>query len=190
MRRFLLPIAGVLVAAACGASAPAASDQGWAPIEHNLWRNGAGDIGLREWVATEQEARVSYLTVLGHSGVPLKDALDLASFKHLGAGFYADKDRLYHHYEMAGGGEFRPFANADLATFEVLSDCYARDASSVFTARGTALVDVDPQSFRTHEHAGCFAKDRRGYFFWGDRFELDASSSSHERKAVAVLDQL
>ncbi len=166
-------------------------EQGWKPLGHNLWRNAAGDIAFRTEEMTEEDIGiVHYRKELCCDGPALKDAIDLGSFQRMKGSFYRDKDHIYHHFLMADGGTFSRLEKVDTPSFQVITGCYARDKNAIYTDKARVVSDADPASFYTTEEAGCFAKDKTGYFFWDDRIGSMDELDEHGRKAIQLLGPL
>lgn len=162
--------------------------QNWKPAGV-LWKSDSGEIAFRTQEMTEEGITIDhYLTHLcGDEGAPLKDVVDLPSFRTFqGSSFYRDDRRIFHHLSMADGGVFCVLEDVDVASFRVLTGCYARDKAGIYTDKGRK-VDADPGSFVTMDAAGCYAKDRGGYFAWGERLSPGAELDDVARKAIEML---
>ena len=137
-----------------------------------------------------------YLTRLGCradtdcEGVPLKRGIDRETFRHLKpSSYWRDKNSVFHHYDESSGGFLRRMVDVDEKSFRIVG-CYAQDMNSVYTDRGEKVLDVDRSSFYTTESAGCFAKDRDGYFFHGDRLDSIDQLDGQERAFIKQLGKM
>ena len=89
---------------------------------------------------------------------------------------------------MFGGGFFCKIPEADVSTFEIIGD-YAKDKNYIFGANG--IMDaVDYETFKTCDDCGCFAKDKNGYYFWGDKFDLNDITDKETLKIINKLKKL
>lgn len=184
----------LLLIAACRSEAPPASvpavgaPQPWTAIGHDLFRNAAGDLAFRTPSATEVGLSPDqFLVRLCGDGPPLKDALDVQTFHGAGGPFYADRQRVYLHLTMAGGGSFCAMDGVDASSFRV-TGCYGRDASAVYTEKGERLVGVDLATFQTRDDVGCLARDRAGLLRYGQRVRALADLDEAERRAAGLLE--
>ncbi len=164
----------------------------WKHLKCGLWINKNGDIGLKDSEVIGLEGQIwteYYITHLGYD-VPLKDVIDTLTFRELGSTFYKDKKHIYHFYAMAYGGTFNIYEEADYNSFIVLNDFYAKDKNSIYEMRKGKLDDVDYATFRTSKEAGNFAKDKYGYFQWGDRISKEDLQDPEIQKGIKILDKL
>jgi len=90
---------------------------------------------------------------------------------------------------MAGGGNFWIVKEADVKTFKVIGDCYAKDKNHIFGERAMEMKLIDYKTFRTKKGIGCFAKDKAGYYFWDSKLNLD-KLDEYEKKAVDILKKI
>jgi hypothetical protein len=165
----------------------------WKQLKCGLWLNRNGDIGYKTQRVVCSDGLMSvedYITRFGFDeNPPLKDIIDTTSFVDLGNTFYKDKNHIYHHYAMSGGGSFYIFEDADYQTFAILGDCYAKDKKHIFESRAGILTNVDYASFKTKAgNAGCVAKDKNGYIIWGDRVKLEEIQDEVLLQAIKELD--
>jgi hypothetical protein len=165
----------------------------WKQLKCGLWLNRNGDIGYKTQRVVCSDGLMSvedYITRFGFDeNPPLKDIIDTTSFVDLGNTFYKDKNHIYHHYAMSGGGSFYIFEDADYQTFAILGDCYAKDKNHIFESRAGILTNVDYASFKTKAgNAGCVAKDKNGYIIWGDRVKLEEIQDEVLLQAIKELD--
>jgi hypothetical protein len=165
----------------------------WKQLKCGLWLNRNGDIGYKTQRVVCSDGLMSvedYITRFGFDeNPPLKDIIDTTSFVDLGNTFYKDKNHIYQHYAMSGGGSFYIFEDADYQTFAILGDCYAKDKKHIFESRAGILTNVDYASFKTKAgNAGCVAKDKNGYIIWGDRVKLEEIQDEVLLQAIKELD--
>ena len=119
----------------------------------------------------------------------LKETLDLASFKQISSSFYQDKHHIYRYYDMLGGGSFSIFEDADSASFKMIGDCYAKDKQHIYEERTGILEGADYASFKSKFDIGCVAKDKNGYWLWGNREDLnDPQHDEQLLKNIRILD--
>lgn len=160
----------------------------WQPLMGKLWINKAGEIGYETSSASEVCIYPYYLKQ-SDDNTQLKDLLDLTTLKHLAGDFFKDKNHVYYHRDMSGGGYFAVLESVDLASFEALGSCYAKDKNHIYTAWGERVEQVDYASFKASENTGCFAKDKEGYLWWADRHSFKASDP-YEQDLKQRLDAL
>lgn len=145
----------------------------WKEIKPGLWLSKQGDLGIKEnkMIYLDSLLFTSYYITRFSNGEYLKNWIDTATFKYLGNQFYADQFHIYNYFPMAYGGLFRPMVEIDVTTFSIAGSCYAIDKHHVYSEKGEILDQIDRESFFTVAEAGCFAKDKDGYYFWGDKIE-------------------
>ena len=147
----------------------------WKLIRDGLYINKNREIGFYEVRALGAEAMLSvdnYITKFGWGeGKSLKSVIDMASFIGLGSSFYKDKNHIYEYYGMAYGGYLSIFGKADYKTFEVIGDAYARDKNHIYAERTGVLEQVDYETFTSVFGIGAYAKDKNGYYWWGDKID-------------------
>ena len=90
---------------------------------------------------------------------------------------------------MASGGSFFIVQEADLKTFKVIGDCYAKDKNHIFGERHMIIKSADYKTFKTKKGVGCFAKDKNGYYFWDSKLDLE-DLDEYSKKAVGELNKL
>lgn len=142
-------------------------------------------ISLDNWTTTD-----FYITEIEDK--PLIQIVDTASFVSLGAEFYKDKNHIYEYYAMSGGGFFRFFRQADYASFEVLNDCYAKDARNIYTYRN-GKIDADYKTFITSTKDSinpCLAKDKYGYLWQGERLVHNDLKDSITQEQIRRFEQI
>jgi hypothetical protein len=165
----------------------------WKQLKCGLWLNKNGDIGYKTQRVVCSDGLMSvedYITRFGfNEGPSLKEIIDTTTFIELGNTYYKDKNHIYHHYAMSGGGSFYIFEDADYQTFQILGDCYAKDKNHIFESRAGILTHVDYASFKTKAGiSGCVAKDKNGYIIWGDRVQLEEIDDKVLLQAIKELD--
>ncbi|WP_300671049.1 DKNYY domain-containing protein [Soonwooa sp.] len=164
---------------------------GWTKTSFGLYKSKNGDLGLKTSEGTEEGIIIEkYITEMA-DGQALKSVIDSATFSYLGSSFYKDKNHVYTHYAMADGGNFWTVDNADVKTFQVLGNCYAKDKNKIFTERNMEADTIfDYHSFRTCDDCGCFAKDKKGYYFWDEKLDINAIEDKETEAIVAKLKKL
>ncbi len=169
----------------------------WRKLKCGLWINKNGDIGFltsraigetetKEFIYTDY-----YIYKFGFNEYsPLKSVIDTATFHYLGSTFYKDKYHIYHHYTMSDGGSFNIYNIADYKTFKIIGDCYAKDKNHIFGERAGILEHVDYKTFISAKEAGCFAKDKNGYYFWDEKISDEELQDTSLVKIIEKLDSL
>lgn len=165
----------------------------WKLLNCGLWQNKNGEIGFKTNRVICSDGQViaeNYITKFGfNENPPLKDIVDTATFNELGNTYYKDKNHIYHYYAMSDGGSFNRFEKADHQTFQIIGDCYAKDKNYIFDLKGNK-IDADYKTFKTTNGlSGCVAKDKNGYFAWGERINPDEIDDDYLRKAILQLDE-
>lgn len=151
--------------------------EGWTILNCGLYINSKGEIGFpsrpdyvfkdHELQGEDKMCRNRFLVKLNDS-IPLNEVIDTNSFISLGASFYKDKSAIYFYYAMCDGGYFHQFSN-DTSNFKVLNSCYVSHNNSIYVARGRQLSDVDIKSFKYSTKYHSIARDKNGYFEFGER---------------------
>ena len=163
----------------------------WKKLECGLWKSKNGELGFKIIEGNEQGIIIDrYITELCCNGKKLNSIIDTSTFKRLGSSFYKDKNHIYNYYAMAEGGNFGIVENADLKTFEVIGDCYARDKENIFGERKMIMKNIDYKTFKTKKGIGCFAKDINGYYFWDQKIDTNNLNDSIVKKAITELDKI
>ncbi|RZL39839.1 MAG: hypothetical protein EOP00_27405 [Pedobacter sp.] len=166
----------------------------WRLIKDNLYINKNGDLGFKEYkdLGDEGLTRVTdYITKFGfNEGKTLKSVIDTTTFKDLGSNFYKDKKHIYHYYSMLGGGQFYIDTNVDYKTFEVIGDVYAKDKNQIYLDRTGIMENIDYKTFKTAVGIGPYAKDKNGYYRWGDKIDTLNHSDEYDKEAIKILDKL
>ena len=162
--------------------------ENWRLLTGGLWVNRNGDIGYKTEEATEICNTPWFITKLDEA-TELRQMIDTETIQHLGRAFYKDKKHIYFHRINSGGGYFQILNGADNATFTLMGNCYAKDKHYIYTENGEKILDIDRATFKTSKDTGCFAKDKNGYFFWGERKTLDRLDD-HEKVLTDNLDKL
>ncbi len=165
----------------------------WKLLKCGLWQNKLGEIGFKTNRVICSDGQViaeDYITKFGFDeNPPLKDIIDTATFRELGNTYYKDKNHIYHHYGMSGGGSFYIFDKADYQSFQILGDCYAKDKNHIFEMRSGILNNVDYKTFKTKNGlTGCVAKDKDGYIIWGERVNINEINDECLKKAIEELE--
>jgi len=165
----------------------------WKQLKCGLWENKLGEIGFKTSSVICSDGQViadAYITKFGFDeNPPLKDIIDTTTFRELGNTYYKDKNHIYHHYGMSGGGSFYIFEKADYETFQILGDCYAKDKNHIFEMRFGILTNVDYKTFKTKKGlTGCVAKDKDGYIIWGERVNEKEIDDEYLKKSIEELE--
>jgi len=165
----------------------------WKLVKHNLYRNKNGDIGFQENRSLGEGAItvIDYITKLGfNDGKPLKNAIDTATFEDLGCSYYKDKKHIYIYYAMLGGGSFSIDTKVDYKTFKVIGDTYAKDKNHIYADRMGIMEDVDYKTFHTKIGIGAYAKDKNGYYYWGQKIDTANYDDEYTKEAIKKLNNL
>lgn len=79
---------------------------------------------------------------------------------------------------------------ADVKTFKVIGNCYAKDKNHIFGERKMILDSVDYKTFITCDDCGCWAKDKNGYYSWGDKTDINDIDDKESLKMIENLKKL
>ncbi len=154
----------------------------WKELSSGLYINSNGDLGFPTesdlvFIPSSQidDERVmcpnNFLTTFGYEdSLRLRDVIDTNTFQPLGASFYKDKNNIYSHYAVCDAGVFSIFAS-DTSTFRVVGT-YAIYKSKVFHFRN-GQIDADAETFQSFTDFSNIAKDKNGYFSFGERISLE-----------------
>ena len=154
------------------------SEQEWKLLKHNLYINTKGDIGFASEPdivfvpSSELEGERAmcpnvFLTTFGYDdSLTLKSTIDVETFEYLGASFYKDKNHIYSHYSVCDGGAFKIFAD-DTESFKVRG-LHATYKSKAYHYRKGQL-DADIETFTTFRSNDNIARDKNGFFSFGER---------------------
>ncbi|CAA6821247.1 MAG: Unknown protein [uncultured Sulfurovum sp.] len=136
-------------------------EEQWQNLVGMVYINKYKDVGINVLRGSSECTYEDYFTS-DIDGNPFKNLIDAETIKSLGNNFYKDKNFIFHYFSMADGGSFYPFTKADYETFQVISDCYAKDKFFVYTTdQGRVLKNADANSFKDIEGSvGCFGKDK------------------------------
>lgn len=165
----------------------------WKLIKHNLYRNKNGDIGFQENRSLGEGAVtvIDYITKLGlNDGKPLKSVIDTTTFQDLGSSYYKDKKHIYVYYGMLDGGHFNIDPKVDYKTFKVIGDTYAKDKNHIYADRMGIMEHADYETFRTKVGIGPYAKDKNGYYYWGDKIDTLNYDDEYTKEAIKMLMKL
>lgn len=149
---------------------------GWKKLECGLYINNDGEIGFPtrpNFIFKEDELRGEdkmcpnkFITYLSDS-IELKNIIDTNTFIHFSSSFYLDKNNIYNYYSMCDGGYLFLFSD-DTSGFEVLNDEFVRHNSTIHHFR-RGKIDADISSFKISSELTSIAKDKKGYFQFGER---------------------
>ena len=177
----------------------AVSTPEWQELGEGLYINRKGELGYAtapDLIGVNLDTMKSeramcpnqYLTHFGYDdSISLSSVIDQATFKALGAGFYRDKNQVYHYFATCDGGAFNQTV-IDPETIEMLGDCYARDKNGIYCTGNGFIDEPDLETFKTIEGEGCVAKDKNGYFFFGERMTEEELNDPGIDKVLAKLD--
>lgn len=164
----------------------------WKATTFGLWKSKNGDLGLKTVEATDTKEGIlidKYIMHLADER-PLSAVIDTATFQELGAMFYKGKNHIYTHYTMSDGGFFWIVEEADVKTFKVIGNCYAKDKNHIFGERKMILDSVDYNTFITCDDCVCWAKDKNGYYSWGDKTVINDIEDKETLKIIEILKKL
>ncbi|WP_417366981.1 DKNYY domain-containing protein [Flavobacterium beibuense] len=147
----------------------------WKEIAVGLYVNKDGEIGIWSFRLLDPPdyGYVYYQTCFSDENqTPLNSVIDLKTFRLLAGGgfgaYYQDKGHVYHSFGTTGGSNFSVQDEADVNTFEILNDCYAKDKNHVYEMRFGLIKDADAKTFKVldndTEGEGCYAKDKNNYY--------------------------
>jgi len=160
----------------------------WQELKHHLWQDRHGNIGLKTSKMLSESERVDkYITTMGIDNKKLKDILDISTFESIkNSSYYKDKNNVYIHYTMSGGGWFSILEGADSTTFRNIGSIYFKDKEYVYVGRN-GKIDVDYDTFEAFETVGdvcCYAKDKHAYYAWGEKVTNTNNSEFLEIKKI------
>jgi hypothetical protein len=145
-------------------------------MECGLYINKNGEIGFPtrpDYVFKEHKLKGEdkmcpnrFITELNDSTM-LNKIIDTSTFRNIGASFYLDKNNIYNYYVMCDGGFLYQFSE-DTSNFEMLNSEFARHHSTIYHFRSGEL-DADIETFKASSRFTSVAKDKDGYFEFGER---------------------
>ncbi len=91
---------------------------------------------------------------------------------------------------MSDGGNFQIVEKADVSTFKIIGDCYAKDKNHIFDEKARIIDAIDYKTFKTKKGIGCFAKDKNGYYFWNEKIDLSELTDSIVKDKIIKLKKL
>ncbi|MGX7668760.1 hypothetical protein [Flavobacterium pedocola] len=154
----------------------------WRKTSYDLWISQNGKLAIKSFEVADDGTKENIFIDQFPDGKSLNSIVDTLTFKNLGNYFYKDKNHVYKHYDMSDGGHFLMVDGADPKTFIIISDCYAKDKTSVYCERYGRLDMVDYETFKTTDEIGCFAKDKNGYYFRDEK--IDTTSADEELQKI------
>lgn len=159
----------------------------WKETKCGLWKSKDGDLAIKTIEGFESSIINKYITHLT-DGRPFSQVIDTLTFNYLGSSFYKDKNHIYTHYSMLDGGNFWIVEDTDVKTFRVIENsCYTKDKNYIFGERKMKMDRVDYESFRTCDQCNCFAKDKYGYYGWGEKIALNDIEDKEIRQQLRKL---
>lgn len=165
----------------------------WKKLKCGLFINKYGELGFQNQRAIHEGmfSETYYIKKFGfNENPPLRSVIDTTTFTYLGNNYYKDKNHIYHHYEMAYGGQLYIFDEADYKTFTILGDCYAKDKNHIYEMRSGKLdTVVDYKTFKTVKDCGCFAKDKNGYYNWDNKIDKENLNEPYVKEAIQKLNK-
>jgi hypothetical protein len=177
MLPILIRLPSVVRLACCVAivSVLAPGIQAQTPLGHGYTRDGehihfegGGVTGLNGETridAPSQENIDGFQRAMGRK-LTLCTNLDAASFVPLSVEYSRDRDRVYYKWISPGRFLVIELPKADVASFEVLSGVFAKDANTVWYM-DQPMARSDPASFVIVDHQ--MGKDRNHVYFSGQR---------------------
>jgi len=159
----------------------------WQNLNNILWRDRCGNIAFRINIYTphlETQEAYRYITCIDcrFDRKPLKDIVDVETFKRVSGTYYKDKKNVYLYSDMFGGGWFAIVDGADSVSFESIDEeysHYARDKHSIYAERFGRMDAVDyatfeifspidvPERYKAivkHNPVVYYAKDKNNYY--------------------------
>lgn len=168
----------------------------WKLISGDLYISKDGDIGIidaRLLIPPDDFITVYQYTFCDQNRTPLNAVIDVKSFKFLaGSGwgaYYRDKNHIYHSFGTSGGSNFSIAEEADVATFKILNDCYAKDKNHVYEFRFGIIEGADPSTFK-YLKDDCYAKDKNGYYSGNGLLSAGSIGIEEYRRIKRKLDKL
>ncbi|MDI9308670.1 MAG: DKNYY domain-containing protein [Limnohabitans sp.] len=160
----------------------------WIKTNYDLWKSIDGKLAVQSFDVSDLTSKKEIFIDRFTNGKQLKNIIDTTSFEYLGNYFYKDKNYIYYHYDTSDGGNFHLIEDADPKTFTLIG-WYAKDKKSIYDPRHGKLDKIDYQTFKTSEEVGSFAKDKNGYYFWGENIDtLDADNELKE--TINILNEM
>lgn len=156
----------------------------WKEIQSNVWVSNKGDYGIQESKMIYLDSMLfvtDYITEI--DSIPLKNLIHRMTFTYVGNNYYKDSYHVYLYHPMAYGGTFSIFDTAHVESFQKLGDCYAQDLHHVYSEKGE-ILKVDYNTFYTSEGAGCFGMDKNGFYFWGEKLDMNNLDSIEQERIV------
>jgi len=131
-----------------------------------------------------------FLTTFGHEyKISLNEVIDTSTFKAIGAGYFKDKNHIYSHYGMCDGGYFNIFSS-DTSSFRLLNQYYATYKNEIYYYRADK-INADFKTFKVSDEFEMIAKDKHGFFEFGERVtEEELIESTQSKEAVRKLKSL
>ena len=175
--------------------------QGWRILNCGLWINKKGDLAFKTDYPLRGDSKLEvwssrFMTNFGYGeeeNATLKSVIDTATFRQLTYSFYRDKNNIYEHYDMLGGGWFANFKDVepkvDVATFRMLNGYYARDANFIYDGRNGIISNTDVKTFIVLKDEP-FAKDKNNYYQWDSIIEKEQMKDSTTKEAIRKLNNL
>ena len=170
----------------------------WKPLQDGLYISKFGDIAFKTaYVLDPPNFIETYRTKFCcQDGEAFKDVIDIKTFRLIGGdwgwgGYFKDKNHIYHFWGNSGGGNFYIVDEADLATFEIVSDCYGRDKNYVYDMRFGIIEGVDPKDFKILYHDNrCLAKHKDDYYEGHDKLSPEELAAPDIQEAIKLLNKL
>jgi hypothetical protein len=194
----LLFLITFLFISSCNPSEKKQEKAGWRKLECGLYTSPDGEIGFPSDAEVahdpsltigNERCKNAFITHFGaEQKQSLRSVVDTNTFVSLGANFYKDKSNIYTHYEICEGGYLHIFSN-DTASFRVLGNCYAVHKSQIYHHR-KGWMDADAASFKTSLELGQLAKDKDGFFSFGERIGEEQLGAEAGEKILRQLKDL
>lgn len=173
----------------------------WKEIEDGLYVNKNGEIGIWSFKLLDPPdyGYVYYQTCFNDENqTSLNAVIDLKTFRLVaGDGFgayYKDKGHIYHSFGTSGGSNFSIQAEADLSTFQIINDCYAKDKNHVYEMRFGLIEEADSKTFKVLkgdvEGGYCYAKDKNNYYRGRDVLKENDLNTPEMKEIVSRLNKL
>ncbi|MFP9115145.1 hypothetical protein ACLI1A_14500 [Flavobacterium sp. RHBU_3] len=169
-----------------------------------LWVNNKGELGfISSYRVNEFSSADTYLTHFTNENISLQSVIDTSSFMQVkklssnrtlfrGA-YFKDKKNVYHFSKNYNDkpDTFTIQKEADQATFEVLSNCYARDKNYVYDLHNGRMDSIDPKKFKVIVYKEqCIGKFNNTYYYNGHIMSLQMRNGEEMQEIIKQFDKL
>ncbi|WP_417355298.1 DKNYY domain-containing protein [Flavobacterium sp.] len=172
----------------------------WKEVADGLYVNKHGEIGIWSFRLLDPPdyGYVYYQTCFSDENqTPLNSVIDLKTFRLLAGGgfgaYYKDKGHVYHSFGTSGGSNFSVQDEADIETFNILNDCFAKDKNHVYEMRFGLIKEADAETFKVldndTEGGECYAKDKNNYYRGSYVLQQNDLNTSEVKLVIDLLNR-